>query len=160
MSQDDVLTIRCKIERKGGSVVTLDRKKYHFKPRDEEGIGPHLCDVADQGHLARLLSITEGYELHRERIVVNEPVSDEPAPAVDPQAIAHEVTGMTVSTEAANGDPVASASVLDKVLANPEDATDEELADAFEEQNGRRPNERAKRETIIKRILENAAAAE
>lgn len=47
------------IKRDGGTVVTLEKAKYHFKP--EFPGGPHTADVNDQGHAELLLNIPEGY---------------------------------------------------------------------------------------------------
>lgn len=47
------------IKRDGGTVVTLGKAKYHFKP--EVPGGPHTADVSDQGHADLLLNIPEGY---------------------------------------------------------------------------------------------------
>lgn len=45
----------------GGCVVTIDKKEYHFKPKGKDA--RHICEVTEQKHIARFLSITEGYQL-------------------------------------------------------------------------------------------------
>lgn len=41
--------------------VNLGGRDYFFRPLDNNPESPHVCDVADQAHAERLLSITEGY---------------------------------------------------------------------------------------------------
>ncbi len=53
------MKIESKIRRKSGTKVLMDGIEYHFKP-EKEG-GPHIAVVTDQAHIARFLSITEGY---------------------------------------------------------------------------------------------------
>lgn len=48
------------IKREPPTVITLGHKTYQFAP-DEHG--RHIVEVTDQEHLARLLSIPEGYRL-------------------------------------------------------------------------------------------------
>lgn len=56
-------TIECLIQRKGGTVVTLgeDEIEYHFKPNAH---GAHVCEVDDDDHAQRFLSIREAYALY------------------------------------------------------------------------------------------------
>lgn len=53
------MQIESKIRRKNGTKALLDDTEYHFKPAKEGG--PHVANVTDQAHIARFLSITEGY---------------------------------------------------------------------------------------------------
>lgn len=55
------MLIRSKIHRPNAP-ITLDRETYFFRPVDGTPDGPHVCEVSDPTHVARLLSITEGYE--------------------------------------------------------------------------------------------------
>lgn len=48
------------LKRKNGTKISLGGIDYHFKP-DEKG--RHVANVTDQAHLAKLLSIPEGYRL-------------------------------------------------------------------------------------------------
>lgn len=47
------------IRRADGTLVTLDRTNYTFKPETDDG--PHVCEVENARHIAALLAITEGY---------------------------------------------------------------------------------------------------
>lgn len=55
------MLIRSKIHRPNAP-ITLDQSTYFFRPVDGTANGPHVCEVSDAAHAARLLSITEGYE--------------------------------------------------------------------------------------------------
>lgn len=52
------MKIECKLQREGGSVVTIGEETYHFKP---DGKGRHVCDVRNKEHATRLLQIPEAY---------------------------------------------------------------------------------------------------
>lgn len=41
--------------------IELGNQRYFFRPIDGTPDGPHVCEVTDPEHVARLLSITEGY---------------------------------------------------------------------------------------------------
>ncbi len=54
------------IKREGGTRVDLDRKQYHFKPKQVDGVGPgdelpHVCEVEDEKHITTFLAISEGF---------------------------------------------------------------------------------------------------
>lgn len=55
------MLIQCKIPRKGGTIVTLGTRKYHFKANDE---GDHVAEVTDPTDIDRLLAISEGYSVY------------------------------------------------------------------------------------------------
>lgn len=52
------MLIQSKLKREGGTIVVLGDTEYHFK---DDGKGNHVCKVDDEAHIARFLSITEGY---------------------------------------------------------------------------------------------------
>ena len=73
------LPVQCLLIRAGGTVVDFPGASYHFRPEnDPTGEGRHIAFITDKAHFARLISITEAYEL----------VDDEPAaaPALTTQA--------------------------------------------------------------------------
>lgn len=47
------------LKRAKGTIVVLGTQKYHFQP--EQPGGPHVAEVADEGHAERFLAIREGY---------------------------------------------------------------------------------------------------
>lgn len=61
------MKIVCTLLRQGGTVVEFGEKflpaaKYHFKPESDGG--PHVADVTNKTHIARLLALSEAYELY------------------------------------------------------------------------------------------------
>lgn len=54
--------IESKLHRVGGSVIPLGGIDYHFKPYTD---GAHVCEVSNDAHVDRFLSIIEGYRLYR-----------------------------------------------------------------------------------------------
>lgn len=55
------MKIQSIIERKNGTIITMDDETYHFKPA--RGDGRHICEVVDKAHIARFLSIPEGFRI-------------------------------------------------------------------------------------------------
>jgi len=68
------MKIECILRRDPPAVVTLGSTAYQFQP-DEQG--RHVCDVEDNAHLARLLSISEAY-----RLPGDEPIPQDLIPAI------------------------------------------------------------------------------
>lgn len=56
------MKIQCILERKGGTVVEMPGKTYHFAPQDD---GKHVADVTIEAHIERFLAIPEAYRLLR-----------------------------------------------------------------------------------------------
>lgn len=81
--------IECILRRDPPAVVTLGTTAYQFKPDSQ---GRHVCDVEDNAHLARLLSISEAYRLP----------GDEPIP----QALIPAIVEHSLPTSAATLAPV------------------------------------------------------
>jgi hypothetical protein len=69
------MLIESKIKREGGSRITFGGAVYHFAP---DASGAHVCEVADEAAIARLLSIPEAY-----RLVGNKPPAAAAKPAAD-----------------------------------------------------------------------------
>jgi hypothetical protein len=70
------MLIESKLKREGGTLVTLGEEEYHFQ---DNGKGNHVCEVKDEAHIAKFLSIKEGYFEHgkkpaKEPVVI--PVDD------------------------------------------------------------------------------------
>jgi hypothetical protein len=59
------------IKRPNGSKITIGDTQYHFKPNAD---GAHVADVENDAHIARFLSITEGFKLYRPDQVVEQEV--------------------------------------------------------------------------------------
>lgn len=56
------MKIECTLHRKGGTVVELPGKTYHFAPQDD---GKHVAEVTNEAHIERFLAIPEAYRLLR-----------------------------------------------------------------------------------------------
>lgn len=139
------MLIRCKLKRPGGTEVKMaDGRLIHFRP-DENG--DHVALVSDPDHIQRLLSITEGYQIHAMNAPAV-PVADlggakpaivaftsaEPVPAPGPEPFTFEPF---MSDEPAKG--------FDEM-------TDDEIRGLFEAELKRKPHHNSKRETMIAQI--------
>lgn len=90
------MKIRSKIERKGGTRVTMGASNYHFQPRVAGG--PHIDNVTNKDHAARFLAIREGFEIaeaDEERGVI--PASEVPQPPMQTSATAMQAAQGLVS---------------------------------------------------------------
>lgn len=75
------MKIECKLKRQGGSHVTLGTTNYHFAPDADDA---HVCDVTDEAHQDRFLSIPEGYRLYRKGQVAATIAQWQPKPVAAP----------------------------------------------------------------------------
>lgn len=55
------MKVKCLLIRAGGTKVEIAGVEYHFQP--DAKTGDHVCEVKDNKHLARFLSISEAYEI-------------------------------------------------------------------------------------------------
>lgn len=94
------MQIQSIIKRPGGSHVDMPGAKYHFQPNE---LDHHVAEVVEPTHIARLLSISEGFRVY-------DPATAEEAPPVlqpfvpaavmaDANAPAGAVAGFTLSLE-------------------------------------------------------------
>lgn len=74
------MLIVCKIKREGGTNVDFGKKKYHFKPKEADGM--HIAEVTDPDHIATLLAIKEAYVALEN--VDDDAADDAPPPAEAP----------------------------------------------------------------------------
>lgn len=75
------------IRRAEGSTVVLGTNSYHFTPGED---GRHVCEVEDEAHIDRLLSIKEGFREVETGDQNGAPVSK---PAPDPAAVVKKAEG-------------------------------------------------------------------
>lgn len=69
-ANNNATTIQCLLRRKGGTKVAFGNNEatkttYHFEPISDDENAPHVCNVANDEHANRFLSITEAYRLYR-----------------------------------------------------------------------------------------------
>lgn len=130
------MLIECLIFRPKGTVVTIDDQTYTFISQTPGQPTPQVCEVVNPDHIARFLSITEGYRPANP--------ADVPATApVAPRSVASAAIFPGVSTyqqEARHGD---------QPYASEYDAmSDDDLRDKYTAVFGKRPG-RAARITMI-----------
>ena len=127
------MLIRSKIIRAKGTRVQFgkgrDQVEYHFKPQDpKRPLDDHVCDITDKEHIARLLSITEGYEVHDSEVASRVKTAP-PPPKPEKPAVA------------AQGNPSAYGA-MDK----------DALIKAVTERTGKAPHPTTKREKLVARL--------
>ncbi|KEP68814.1 hypothetical protein DL1_08485 [Thioclava dalianensis] len=164
------MEIRCKIERKGGSLVTLEGANYAFTPNDQ---GDHVADVKNNSHIKRLLSITEGYEVYMPDEAEDQTPAQKPeapaAPAQKPESVKQEPDPAQISP-ALNAAPGSEGSDETTDESHDEDEkptnaaddletlSDDDLAAKYEQVFDRKPHHNAKRDTLIEKIRAEQAA--
>ena len=153
----NAMLIRCKLKRPGGTKVTMaDGTSIAFQP-DENG--DHVALVSNPDHIQRLLSITEGYQIHSLPAPVA-PVADlggaKPAPVILPLPADLKDTAPSIEPPAIQ---IAPADAMPPSHPAPEaaggkleDQTDDEIRSIFEEELKRKPHHNSKRETMIAQI--------
>lgn len=52
------MIIQSLLKRKGGTIVDIDGVEYAFTPDSNDN---HICEVKEQSHIDRFLSISEAY---------------------------------------------------------------------------------------------------
>lgn len=67
------MKIVCKLKRTGGTSLTIGKTDYNFMP-DEDGV--HVCEVKNESHIKRLLSIKEAYVAYSDQPSL-EPVDED-----------------------------------------------------------------------------------
>lgn len=118
----DPVKIRCKQEREGGTTVRLGETDYHFQP---DATSAHVCDVTDREHLAKFLSIPEGYELAAGTVLVEDAV----------------VTTTDITTTAPSG-------------SDYNGLTRKQLEAAYITKFGRAPHPRSKDATLVQALID------
>lgn len=147
------MLIQCTIAKKPRE-ITLDGIVYHFLPLDPENPdSPKVASVQDDEHIARLLSISEGYKFFKaeegDDAAVRtpiEPVATSPAPTINEDGASNDEDpgdGGEDALIALLNDPVAIGRPLAEV--------------AFAFLYNRAPNGNAHTDTIIKKVIEKAA---
>lgn len=171
------MLIASKIERKGGSCITISGTEYHFLPTPPTGA--HLCEVENEDHAKRLLAITEGFyavEGEVKALSAEDALAkaEADAAAAETAAVAAAIDASTAAIDASNAE-ISAAEAVDTdngegeaeaeegegapegdSLAYLEDLSDIDLKQAYKDVFGKKPNGQMLRENIIKSIRENA----
>lgn len=93
------MKIECILKREGGSVVDLGGIEYHFEPVED---GAHVADVADESHIDRFLSISEGYKVYHGK----------GTPKGEPKQIGESTPVPATATETKSAGPLAGSEEL------------------------------------------------
>lgn len=141
------MKIQCKTKRNGGSDITLDDRTYHFRPIDPtDAKSPHIASVQDKAHIARFLSIAEGFEFY-----AAEDGDGEPDPVRTPiEPVSND------TTEDSDADSEGE-DALTELLNDPLEVERATAETAFVFLFDRKPNGNAHTDTIIKYVIEEAA---
>lgn len=151
------MLIQCTIAKKPRE-ITLDGKTYNFLPIDPENAdSPKVASVKNAEHIARLLSISEGYKF----FAAEDGDGAEDAP-IDPVRMPIEPAATGVesdSTDAEDGEGRSDGGEDALVaLLNDPITIGRPLAEmAFAFLFDRAPNGNAYTDTIIKKVIEKAA---
>ncbi|TRW94921.1 hypothetical protein FNJ84_17670 [Paracoccus sp. M683] len=134
------------IRRAAGTIVKMDGTTYHFKDTGEHD-GAHVTTVTNVNHAGRFLKHPEGYRLlgddGSDFTAPNPSVQSSETPPIDPD------TGDNMTAlEGGDGSqtPALTVEIIDAM-------TDEELAEAYEQAEGRKPGN-TKPETIRAKLKE------
>jgi len=154
------MLIVSKIERKGGSRITVSGKTYDFTPNEKTGL--HMCEVEDKDHAARLISISEGFEAFdpkdAEELLCSEPSaaanSNEQAPEQRLESEIEPGSNEPGDDDLSDDDPEAKLenNIEPDQDDGLEDLGDLDLVHAYEDALGKPPAKNMKRATMINHI--------
>lgn len=130
-----VQTIRCKLEREGGTQVTLGLTTYHFAPNDD---GAHIAKVSDDEHAARFLEIPEAYEVYTAK-----------PPPVRVLPDKQPVATVDIPPKGALGETMPPGTASGEAAGTTKPLTRKQLEKAYKAKFGKVPNARSKDETIL-----------
>lgn len=161
------MLIRCKIERRAGTQVSLDDTTYNFQPLEPDTPrSPHVAKVDNEEHIARLLSISEAYVFFKAEApqTVQETAPQAAAPVIqsapDSQPTAPDEKPQPDPAVAFSASSNAGHDAMQAILADPAKATEFAADQAHEFLFGRKPNGRAHLDTVVVKIIEGAAQEE
>jgi hypothetical protein len=112
------MKIECILQRKGGTVVELPGKTYHFTPQKD---GKHVAEVTIEAHIERFLSIPEAYRLLRTlgaeaAVATFAPATD--APIIDPDNVMLLGSSVHPATFDINGKTYALGDIVQRAFAD------------------------------------------
>lgn len=140
------------IKRPNGTQAGIGGVTYDFQP---DTAGRHVCNVDDEEHVARFLSITEGYRYAKPLLTAAAPKAATPAP----QAPAASTTAPVKDAGSNDGDAEpagdgkptpAGGSASDPVFDGKRlsEMTREELEDVYTKKTGKKAHPRIKIENL------------
>lgn len=161
------MLIVSKIERQGGSRITVSGKTYDFEPNEKTGL--HMCEVADKDHAARLLAISEGFEAFdpddvKDLRLITQGPQKTPEQSLEDQIEpgGNEPDDPTDDDESDAQAEEAEAKLENAIEPDQDDGLDDlgdlDLVHAYEDALGKPPAKNMKRATMIKHIRKANAA--
>jgi hypothetical protein len=155
------MLIQCTIAKKPRE-ITLDGKTYNFLPLDPENPdSPKVASVNNDEHIARLLSISEGYKFFKAEPGDNaaEVEEDPVRTAIEPVTDTTDTTDATTDSDTPEDDTDGGEDALVALLNDPTTIGRPLAETAFAFLFDRAPNGNAHTDTIIKKVIEKAAEA-
>ncbi|WP_104019125.1 hypothetical protein [Roseovarius nitratireducens] len=156
------MLIVSKIQRTGGSRVTVGGSDYHFEPRGPKG--EHVAEVENEAHIKRLLSVPEGFEPYDPGEAKD--IMPDPDPEPTPEERLESAIEPDGNDEGVDDgdDDTAEDSLENNVEPDQddglEDMSDLDLSHAYKDEFDAMPRKNMKRETIIRHIRKARADAE
>lgn len=140
--------IECLIRRQNGTHVTMDDTAYHFFPKDgaDPSTNPHVATVSHPDHIARFMSIPDGYRLS----TVLPPAAPRPSLA-DTKA-----QRLGVSEPTTNSEMDLLRQELREVIAEPATLDREGAVALYVTLFKRKPHHNAKASTILHDVFDEA----
>lgn len=169
------MLIESKIRRAAGTRVDFGTAVYHFLPDD---LGRHVANVEDEGHLSRLLAISEGYRVAGPTSAAAAPIAavatlPDIAPpevvAAPPSAIpvvatvVDDESGADEDADGGDGDANAASAAFQPATQSLDDETAkqaqrDDLAAEYKALFGRKPAYNKTVDSMLRDIAERRAA--
>lgn len=155
------MLIVSKIQREGGSRITVGGATYVFEPTGPDG--EHMCEIEDTGHIKRLLSIPEGFEPYDPTEAKGLMPKPKPRPSPE-QALEEAIEPAADLPQAEAGDPDPESELEVAIEADVDDGleelTDLDLSHAYKDEFDKAPTPNMKRATMINRIRKARSSKE
>lgn len=144
------MQIQCTIKRKNGSRCTLGNTEYHFVPNDA---GDHVCEVKNEDHIARFLSIP-GYESYKTDKIPASVVKKMQAQKQAEIEAAENEADTGDDDEGTNESGDASPATSGEGDKDYSAMSEDELRVELKNRTGRSPNKNMKTENMIAKLKE------
>lgn len=152
------MLIVSKIERKGGSRVTIGGSEYLFEPRGPKG--EHVAEVENRDHIERFLSVPEGFA----------PYDPEEAKEIMPHPTPEQRLEDGVEPDEGDedgeneGEDDPESTLENRIEPDQDDGLEEmsdlDLSHAYKDEFDAAPRKNMKRETIVRHIRKARAKAD
>lgn len=145
------MLIVSKIQRQGGSRVTVQGSEYMFEPRGPKG--EHVAEVENPEHIKRFLSVPEGFASYDPEEAKGI-LMPEPSPEQRLESNVEPDDGGEDGEDEGEDDP--ESAIENNVEPDQDDGLDDmpdlDLSHAYKDEFDAMPRKNMKRETIIRHI--------